>query len=198
MIYDKEEFDRCMFRTYIALNFCGLKIGFVTERQLEAGLVPTTSVLCIPNARHISNAAFSALKKYKGHIIMLGDQSLAYDEFDKPRSEKLSGDVIPFSRKDNPARDVHNSLMTRLNTWKVSPKTELVDESGSPVWGVEWREAHTRNGTVVNIINYQKTPVSVKIVYNSRDAIATDVLTGKSVSPTIKLQPLEVRLLRVK
>ncbi|MEN6357889.1 MAG: beta-galactosidase [Armatimonadota bacterium] len=198
LIYDKEEFDRCMFRTYIALNFCGLKIGFVTERQLEAGLVPTTSVLCIPNARHISNAAFSALKKYKGHVIMLGNESLAYDEFDNPRSEKLSGDVIPFSRKDNPARDVHNLLMAKLNAWKVCPKAELVDENGSPVWGVEWREANTANGTVVNIINYLNKPISVKLIYKGKAANTTDVLTGKSVAAIIKLQPLEVRLLRVR
>ncbi|MCE5322741.1 beta-galactosidase [bacterium] len=198
LIYDKEEFDRCMFRTYIALNFTGLKIGFVTERQLEAGIVPTTSVLCIPNARHISNAAFDALKKYKGHIIMLGDESLAYDEFDKPRSEKLSGDVIPFTRAGTGSKELKAALVSKMSAWNVVPNTKVVDESGNTVWGVESREAKTSNGTVVNLCNYLTTPVTVTLIHNGKPACSTEVLSGKPVSAQITLQPLEVRLLRVK
>jgi hypothetical protein len=196
--YDKEEHDRCMFRIYISLNFTGLKMGFVTERQLEAGIVPKASVIMIPNAKHLSNAAFNTLKKYKGHLVMVGDESLAYDEFNKPRSERLQGFTIPFSRENTRYSDIENALVPKFASWGISPKVTLTDREGKSVWGVEYRQVDTANGTLVNVCNYLKTPVSVKLSRKGKDVKSVDVLSGVSVCGLMNLQPLETRLLRVK
>lgn len=198
LIYDKEECDRCMFRTYLALNFLGVKIGFITERQLEDGILPKGSVICIPNAKHISDAAFNTLKKYKGHFVMLGSGCLAYDEYNRPRSGSITGEVIPFNRKDVWEKDIYKAIKPMLAAWKVGPKTTVVDAKGNDVWGVEWREVKTANGTVVNLCSYMNTPVTIKLCANGKDVKAIDVLTGQKVSGLMTLKPLDVRLLKIK
>ena len=194
--YDQEECDRAMFRTYIALNFFGIKIGFITERQLEDGIVPKAGLIVIPNARHLSNAAFDSLKRYKGRIVMVGGESLAYDEFNKPRAEKLKADVIPFVRKEVFEEQIHKALTPILAANKIGPKIKVTDADGKPVWGVEYREAGASDGTIVNICNYLRTPVEVKLAGNGLKA--KDVLTGEQVKGVFKLNPLETRLLKVK
>ncbi len=62
LIYDGERYDDCSKNLYLALGFAGIKIGFVTERQLEAGVAPGAPVLFVPGATHISDAAFRALQ----------------------------------------------------------------------------------------------------------------------------------------
>ncbi|MCE5322742.1 beta-galactosidase [bacterium] len=196
--YEKGLSDSSLFRTYIALNFMGMRIGFITERQLEDGIVPKAGVLVIPNTRHLSNAAFETLKKYKGHVMMIGNSSLAYDEYDKKRSETIKGEIVPFIREQTKTKDIYRVLKTHFAVWKVGPKTTVVDEKGDSIWGVEWREAETATGRVVNLCSYLTTPVTIKLRANGKDVKAVDVLTGKAVSGVIKLKPLDVRLLKIK
>lgn len=198
LVYDKESYESCLFRLYMAMNLSGVKVGFVTERQLEDGFIPETSVLCIPNAKHLTNAAFDTLRKYKGHVIFFGDEPLAYDEYDKQRMEKIAGDNVPFDKKHNTAKDLWDAILPKLAALNVQSPVKVADRSGKPVWGVEVREATTVNGTIINICNYLNTPVSLKLSNKNGNVSATDVLTGEKVSGVITLKPLDIRLLNVK
>jgi hypothetical protein len=61
LVYDRNDYSECLDRLYEALSFTGLKIGFVTERQLQAGQVPQAAVLLVPNARHLPTDTMTAL-----------------------------------------------------------------------------------------------------------------------------------------
>ena len=54
-----------------------------------------------------------------------------------------------------------------------------------------------RRGRLVNLRNYRRTSMSVKLVRGDKIPAARDVLTGSSVAEPFCLQPLEVRLLRL-
>lgn len=198
-IYDADEYGDCMKAVYTALFFNGTKIGFITERQLENGVIPDAGVLCIPNAKHLSDAAFSVLQKYKGHVINIGDgELLTHNEYDKPRPNRIAGDYIAYDKNDTDSRQLSKALHSKLSVWNVKPRIEALAKDNQPVWGVEISEAGFDGGTVVNLCNYLNEPVSLRLSRNGGSISASDVLTGEKVSGEIKMQPLEVRLLKVK
>ncbi|MEN6357887.1 MAG: beta-galactosidase [Armatimonadota bacterium] len=194
-VYEGESYDTCSIKTYMALGFCCVKIGYITERQLEDGILPTAPVVFVPNARHLSDAAFRTLQNYKGRVVMVGDGLLTCDEYGRRRDMNISADTMPYTPTKTTAHDLWKSLLAKLSEWGVSPNIELVDAKGNPVWGVESKEAIISGGTVINLCNYLNKPVCVKLSSNEKEIKAVDVLTGKSVS-ILRLEPLDYRLLK--
>ncbi|MCE5322743.1 beta-galactosidase [bacterium] len=198
MVYDGEPYDTCSKKAYMALGFCGVKIGYITERQLEAGIVPTAQVVMIPYAKHLSDAAYQTLQAYRGRIVILGgDDTLAYNEYDKKRSSSLDAQRIAYIPSVTSERDLHARFLSQLSEWGIAPRIMLVDDKSDPVWGVEWKEVATAGGILVNLCNYLNEPVSLGLSDKGKSIGAVDVLSGAEVSGTIKLQPLEIKLLRV-
>jgi len=196
LVSEGESYDTCAIKTYMALGFCGVKIGYITERQLEDGILPAAPVVFIPNAVHLSDAAFRTLQKYNGRVVMIGEGLLSRSEYGQRREERISGETMPYMPAKTTAQDLWKSLIVKLPTWGVSSKIDMVDMSGGPVWGVESKEADMPDGTLVNLCNYLNEPISVKLRSKGADIQAVDVLTGKTVS-TIRLDPLEYKLLKV-
>ncbi len=191
---DGVDYSTCATQLYMALSFTWVKIGFITERQLEAGIAPSAPVLFVPNAKYLSDSAFQTLRDYKGRLITLGADPLFYNEYGEPRQTKLAADSINYTPGKTYAADLWKILLSKLPGWKVSPRYTLADANGKPVWGVEYKEAIIGDGTVVNICNYLNTPVEVKL---SGKGQAKDVLTGELIKWPIKLDSLQVRLLKV-
>jgi hypothetical protein len=65
-------YDHCLMQLYTALSFTGLKVGFLSERQLEGGLVPDAPVVFVPDIAHLSDAAAASLRKFSGHLVFVG------------------------------------------------------------------------------------------------------------------------------
>jgi hypothetical protein len=197
--WEPERYDQSLLQLYTALSFTGLKIGFVTERQLESGLVPSGPVVIIPNIAHLSNAAVASLGKYTGHFLMVGgDDVLAFDEYGHDRKERLHGEhieVVPGTT-DTP-KGLRAVLQTKLSDWNIRPAVDVRGEDHQPAWGVEWRCAKTDAGVVVNLCNYLNKPMSVSLNHAGHSVSGRDLLTRQPLTDTITLQPLEVRLVLV-
>jgi hypothetical protein len=117
-----------------------LKAGFVTERQLEDGLVPEASVLLVPDIVHFSSAALATLRKFKGRLVLVGkDDVLKADEYGHARSLDLTVARIPFNHGTTSYRELHARILAKLPAWNVHPAVELQGEKGQAVWGVEYR-----------------------------------------------------------
>ncbi len=160
-VWDMDRYDGCLGKLYAALSFTGLKIGFVTERQLEWGEVPDAPVLFVPGVAHISDAAAASLRKYKGHLVFVGDcDLLTHDEYGRLRSSPIMAERIPFVPAAA-AHDLYRVIIEKLPVWNVHPTVELRQTDGNPAWGVEWLAAPTPQGLVVNVCNYLKLPVTV-------------------------------------
>jgi hypothetical protein len=95
-----------------------LKAGFVTERQLEDGLVPEASVLLVPDIVHFSSAALATLRKFKGRLVLVGkDDVLKADEYGHARSLDLTVARIPFN---------HGTIVNLCNQLNVPVSVTLV------------------------------------------------------------------------
>ncbi|MCE5322739.1 beta-galactosidase [bacterium] len=195
-VLDGESYDTCSIKTYMALGFCGVKIGFITERQLEDGILPSAPVVFVPNARHLSDSAFRTLQNYNGRVVMVGDGLLTCNEYGQSREEMIPARMMSYIPTKTTARDLWKLLLAKLPQWGVSNKIEVTDVDGSPVWGVESKEAAVDDGTVINLCNYLNKPVSVRLRSKGIDIQALDVLTSQKVS-TIRLEALEYKLVKV-
>lgn len=194
---ETQSYDQAMDKLYTALTFTGLKLGFAAERQLEAGLVPETPLLLIPNIKHLSDAAWTSLQKYKGRLVFVGDgDPLSHDEYGRPRSVDMPIEKIAIDTQIS-ARDLCEQIVARLPKWNVQPLVTLREADRPFAWGVACRSVETPEGTVVNLCNYQKEPATVTVTKAGQAASGHDVLSGKRLSGTITLQPLEVKLIRL-
>jgi hypothetical protein len=185
-------------KMYMALDFSGLKVGFITERQLEEGIVPQSPVVFVPAVTHLSSAAAATFQKYKGRVVLIGREGLlTKDEMDRDRKWELAVETLVFDLTVPPAR-VADLVWSRLESWGLKVPVQARGENGLPVWGVECRSVKTDGGTLVNVCNYLKQPVTVKIVSAGGEINGgVDLLTGKRIGSTVTLAPLEFQLIRL-
>jgi hypothetical protein len=196
-VWDGEAYSECLQKLYTALSFTGFKLGFVTERQLESGVIPQAPVVLVPGVGHLSEAAMAGLRKFTGRLVLVGgDDVLRRDDYGRERARELKVERLPFRSGADSSRTLHAQLLARLPAWGLRPAVELRGVDGQPVWGVEWRSAETPRGTVVDLCNYRKDRLEVVLTRAGRPLPTQDVLSGDRVDGPFGLEPLEVRLLR--
>lgn len=184
--------------TYEILNFGGLKLGFVTERQLAAGKLPGAKVIVISGATHITDTSFSGLKNFikeGGKVIFLGEKLLSYNEYNKPRNEKIE----PFLKIDHTVSKEEMfirflKMIPELGLWKP---IELISEDGGPVWGVEYLVSKDKDRLIVNVVNYKHEAKSVKVLLDGKPVSVKNIFNGDQLE-IVDLNPLEPMLMEIK
>jgi hypothetical protein len=190
-VWDGDRSAECERQLYTILAFAGLKTGFVTESQLEAGHLPAGPPILVPNIRHLSDAAFRTLAKYAGRVIAVGDAPLLdRDEYDRERSERLATEVLPYQSGASGWRDL---LRARFPPCGI----ELYDSSGGAPRGVAWLSVASAESDLVSICNYTAGVVVVGLRRKGRPAQGIDLFTGKRLGPLIELRSLEVAFIRL-
>lgn len=180
-------------RIYEALNFTGVKIGFVTEEQAAAGGLEQFDVVVLAEATHVSDAAFKALREFSRspgkRLVFYGKHSLRRDEYGRRRSiadvrnapaaRHIGGELVGMKLRDE--------LELLLGQAGVEPPVRMVDaETGKAPWGVEWLCARYGGHLVVNLCNYLREPQSVRI----SGGPYVNLITRQRLGDAIELKPL--------
>ncbi len=155
-------------RAYTALNFCGVNVDFISERQLAAGKGKDYSLIVLPEVTHLPRAAFDALISIAPttRLIVIG-QAPQKDQYGRPFGEPevtlLKSFSIPYDADSE--KDMWPTFMNRLDDAHALPEVRVVDaDTGEPVWGVEWLAGEIDGRTVINIVDLLSKPVNVKII----------------------------------
>jgi hypothetical protein len=183
---------------YTALSFTGLKIGFVTERQLEAGYQPTSAVLFVPGNVHLSRHALKSLSRYRGRLVFVGKNDLLSldDHAQTVPKIKVSSEVLDVGEVTS-WRVLWNKLNPCLVRWAIEPEVKIRVPQGPPLFGVEWRSVQrTHDEWLVNLCNYRRETVALEVVHKGQVVAAGDVLSGKQLPSVITLNSLETKLVR--
>ncbi len=184
-------------KAYTALAFSGIKTTFVTERQLEAGILPRTPVLIVPPSEHLSDRAFATLKRYPGKIVCMGEgPCLTRDEWGHPRNEELAAARVPFQSGPTRWQDLRRDLGRLLAAWRIRPDLDL-REGQSTVADVAWRTGRMGNRLIANLCSFGHTVKKVTLMRNGKPVGATDI-SGRKLGPTLTLAPLKPMLVKVK
>lgn len=197
LVWDTGRHTECRGQLYAALVFSGLKVGFITERQLEQGKVPDAPVVFAPDVVHLSDPAASTLRKFPGKLVLVGaNDVLGRDDYGQSRAGTFDAEQLEWRYSKNSWRDLWRELPARLAAWNVRPAVELRTRGGERPWGVEWCTVSTPGGLIVNLCNERNDAVTLTMTRGQGGGPFRDVLTGEPVRPALTLKPLEVRLLR--
>ena len=198
LVWDGGRYVDCASKLYTALSFTGLKIGFVTERQLERGEVPGPAVLFVPNIVHLSEDATKTLRKYPGRLVYVGEGSLlSRDEYDHERKGELKAERLPFHYGKTTWQNIAQSLRPKLADWKAQPTVQVVDPQGQPVTGVVWLCADTPKGTIVSLCNFGRKQVQISLRRNDQAVTGQDLLSGEAAGDVVTMDSLKPRLVLI-
>jgi hypothetical protein len=179
---------------YSALNFCGRRVRFVSEKQLARGQIDGLRMLILPNATHVLPATLAALRELpvSVRLVIVGDAP-AKDPYERPlAAAEVAGVrdralVLPAVS----ARELWPLLLAELRRLGALPDIGVVGaETGKPVWGVEWLPAEVTGRTVVNLVNLRDQPVDVRILRASAPTQPRDLLSLGGRKRVRTLQPL--------
>jgi hypothetical protein len=178
--------------TYTALNFSGIKLDFVSQRQLMAGKGHHYKMIVVPDATQLMPQAVDALGRLRGVRLVLAGDGLAKDCYGKAtRADEITRlrDKALVLDSKLTARQMQPLLYRELKQIGVLPEWRMLDASTSePVWGVEWLPVKVGGRTVINAVNLLREPVQVEILRRDRKLPATDLLSlgGRGQVETLK------------
>lgn len=185
-------YSQSMETIYTALNFSGIKIDFITQRQLLAGKGRQYKLIAVPAGTQLLPGAARALNQLRHTRIVLAGNALVRDCYGNPASAVELRDLHVKSLlldSKSSARQLQPVLAGELDRLKALPEWRLVNAgTGEPVWGVEWLPAKVRGKTVINAVNLLREPVRVKILRGQREIAAKDLLSlgGREEVGTLK------------
>ncbi len=184
---------------YVAVNFLGQPITFVSEKQLAEGKIPEhVQWILLPHTTHVKNSTVTALNDFlaKGrHIIRVGSDCLAWDEYHRRRVLPAAIDQAPKIALPATDRQLSSAIKPILEKGGLKTTPLLIANTAIPAWGVEYRTVAYRGKTLVPMVNYLNKPLSVNLNINGT---AVDLLTGEPVDlSAIELVPVQPRLLEI-
>ncbi len=189
---------------YVALTMLGVRVGFVTERQLEERRLPSQAMrILIPNVQYLSDSAILALDTYRQNrglmLLGIGEPLLTLDSYGRRRTARVPVQTIDRNIEVAP-QQLHRRLHNLLLTWGMRrPLVLLKPDSDEPAWGVAYRTAQYEDTFIASLCNYTQEPITVRLEDAQGNPIrAVNLLNGTQVEEQITLQPLEPVLIQWK
>lgn len=201
ILYSKASFMKdaayvdAMNRSYEALNFCGVKVDFISENQLAAGKSREYTMIVLPQSTHLPAESFRALCGLPDstRLVIVGDPP-KYDPYHKLLSEAASKALAARSLCVDgglTSEKLWPVMRSELSKLGAMPAVSVVDaKTGRPVWGVEWLPAKVGGATIVNMVNLTSKPVDVTIVAGGKPVRARDLLSLLGRELVGRLKPI--------
>lgn len=184
-----------------AFSSTGLRVGFLSERQLQAGQFGDTKVLILPEATVVESATLAALKKFTdagGKLIVVG-KALQYTPSWTPiDAQSLNLPIAATLNRFNPFWPMQ--LVGAVAKCGVAPSLALTFANGTAPIGIHWLPGTLNGRPVVAAVNLTGKPASLKLTLpkaKSSSTNVTDLITQRHVSQPISLAPLGATVLRI-
>jgi len=183
-------------KIYEALNFCGIKIDFISERQIASGKGIDYSMIVFPASDHVKKSTFEAagdLLKNK-RLVLMGE-CLGKDPYGRPFPEekvsRIKSKALILDAAATDTQKLCKILMKELEILKALPEISIIDVSrNAPAWGVEWLPVKKDGKMVVNLVNLLGKSVEVEIRRTGKPVEAEDLLSLGGRKKVRMLEPL--------
>jgi len=179
---------------YEALNFLGVSVGVVTERQLAKQGVPAgTRLVIVPNAQYVQDQTVTALRAARSQGLMVGlvgELSLTRTPTGgrRPDAEILGVERIPLGTP----QDYHSQFEGWLKSAGIEPELRAHDAGGRPAWGIEVRTARDGDRRLAYMVNLMRQPIPVTLHWRAGDTRWRDWRTETTVPNQITLAPRQL------
>ncbi|MCP4246628.1 MAG: hypothetical protein GY778_06230, partial [bacterium] len=180
--------------TYMALNFSGEKIDYINEGQLAAGDAENYDLILAPGITHLPVEAADGLADYAasgGELVFVWDSIALRDEGNRPLDHTSDGATLLPVLEPEELADLLRPMLADLPGGRSV--VVRVADSGEEPWGVEWLYTRHDGRLLVNLTNYGKDPVTVRI-----DGLPAqgrvDLLMAETVGDALTIEPLATHL----
>ena len=201
---------------YEAFNFAGVRLGFVTDRQMAEyvktkklpPMLEDVKLIIVAGAWRVPETTLQGLEQFEengGFVGCLGDCFQA-NEYGRPFSKQYKVGMSKPEPKD--AKALFDELIPVPEEVGLKRPVVVTDADGNPVWGVEYlaaKEEAAKNGAtkkgdrlLVNLCNYLTEPRTVEIRVDGKAVGGVDLLGGKTSAASWTLAPLESVLVEVR
>ncbi|MFB3896698.1 MAG: beta-galactosidase [bacterium] len=201
LVYSQEYLD-AFYKIYETLNSSGLRVGFVTERQLAVNKLAPDKILIIPNAPNLTDAAYRGLQQFikqGGKIIgisKLPKTLITANEYQQHRSKPIPlWKWFDISLSKEELLDKFHASFKQVH--KDSPIKVVDSQTGKPIIGIEYLSAKVGDHWVVNLSNYLKIDKTVIVTYNHQPMKCKNLFTDEQLN-TITIPPLDPVLFQLK
>lgn len=189
---------------YEGLSLSGVKVGFITEKQLKEGKTDPFKMILVPKQRYLEDGTLESLNDYAkagGKLAVIGDDSLQLNERSQPLNPSLRSSVL-----DKAAVLDTTWGAGQLKEWFINEpvyqqinSVVLIDEATKKsVSDIEWRSVQHNGKWLVNMANYGESAQTVSVYVNGRKVEqAVNLLDGIPVEDTIHLLPRTMKLLKL-
>ncbi len=180
-----------MGRVYSALNFLGVKVDFISERQVAEGKGAQYKLIVLPEATHLPNEAFHAIATLSSstRIAVVGEGPQKDPYGNSLMADLIAKKTVIFEAEDG--KKMWPRFRTLLQQLGALPEVMVVDAgTGKPAWGIEWLPAQVNGCTVVNLVNFTAKPVEIKIIRSGKIVEARDLLSLGGGAKVKLLQPI--------
>lgn len=182
-----------VMRAYFCLNMSGVKVDFISEKQLAEGKGSQYKLIVFPAVGTLTDAAFEGVKAIPTatRLLLIGD-SPKQNQYAKPLPEEAVKQIVARSvavANGDAEKELWPVIREQLELAGGAPEVTIVDaDTGKPIWGVEWRSTKFNGRTIVNIINLRGKPYEVKLLKNGTERWARDLfsLDGREKVKTLK------------
>ena len=184
--------ERSLFAAYTALNFCGIPVGFVTDRQMAHGDLSRYRTIILPEKTATTPEAIRGLAQFVrdgGRVVALGDHCLAEDHYGRAVGNRERRAAITTTLgTPREALSLRSLILKELRDAGTSSPVTLRDSNGRLAWGVEWRSTKRDGKTLVNMVNLTCDPVTVRIQPASH---FSDAISERPLGGMVTLEPLK-------
>jgi len=178
LYWGQDDYSNDVRAVYTALTFLGEPVTFVSEKQLADGALPPVKAIILCRANSVSDQTVAALQKFAatgGKLIEMGDGSLGYDEYYRPRAATANVRPIQITESGD-ERIVFRELAPIVN--KLGAPESLVNvRDGAHSWGVEYRIVSDHGRTYLSALDLLQTAATVRWI-SAPSRKAKDLLSG--------------------
>lgn len=209
--YDNQHYMQALDIAYEAVSYSGQRVDFVSERQIQEGVLAGYKLFVIPAVSHVQAPAIPPIIDYLegsdgGEVVTIGEV-LRRDERDQPFDDRIGNDAEAIRNRADKRGQAYTDRFPNLSwsdlredVWNL-----LVDEGAADVavynhsWnglvsGIEWRSVVHDNRLLVNVANYTPNEKTIRIEVDGevvdigRDligdtVISSDTYTVQGLSP---------------
>lgn len=186
------------WKAFEGSSFSGYTVRFVTEQQIQDGVLDELKVLILPETPSLEDATFDTIHEYilaDGTICRVGTP-IPYTPHGHSRPGVLpsSGNTI-LVRVVNKSTEFLHAMDAAISLGSLPVIARPVNAHGYPLEGVKTRMVNHEGDTYLYVINLRKDSVLCHLSGNLHQG--RDLIRGRDVEFPRTLAPLEPMLIRL-
>ncbi|MCL2507725.1 MAG: beta-galactosidase [Oscillospiraceae bacterium] len=212
-IFDYRNVTETMYDAYQYATLSGQRVDFVTERDIAEKL-GNYKMLILPKTSRLPKASLEAIMAFQkngGSVVIIGLDSLLFDEYGHMRNPLDILSIYSNASKIMPSLNIFGiSLAFIKRVQQRAFQKALVKEglynvaltdtkTGRPVAETEWFETEYDGKTIINMCSFTwgvDRTVNISIDGNKCSEMI-DLITGERFNGTVTLEPFMPRLIQV-